>query len=243
MSDYIILVDLDSVLDTRLSTINTFGVDVLKCAFKSNYKERIIDRWVGVDESAYATRYRNRNRSILREAIKTCIPKVISDTIRSVVSESANSPYPVNPGIQVNTHPYVLTDDDVETLRAIFKTLFKEVSLTNIKFVNLSDAEITPIYIRNNHITVMFKYDWIDWLRTHVESQAFKDNPSPNTYLIGPTLFVGEIPDTNSVNKAKEENLTHFDALTLCMAPYIHLSLLDSVYFSIDVVLDASKIK
>lgn len=228
-----IMVDLDSLLDTRLSVINSLGIDYLKLAFKNKYAERLIDQWEWMNNAEFTTRYANRDKSILKDACKTNIVKLVAEFVKVTIDAAVTTPIIVDPKVIINVYPYKLVDSELDVIKTMMLSQLPGLMDENLTFVNLPIAEITPSYVKNN-ISSLVLYNWWDWLELHLQNGNFKTTSCPEAYLIGPELFTREVPDAMSMQKAKVSEMTHFEALAVCVAMHIRLDLLGSLYFSMD---------
>lgn len=227
------MVCLDSLLDTRLSVINSFGIDCLRSAIKNKYAERLIDKWDWIDNDEFTKRYAERDKSVLKNACKTKIVDLVYEFVKATINQTLSSPIQADPKIIVNVFPYKLESSELAVIKTMLMSKLPGLMDNNLVFVNMSLAEITPSYVKNN-ISSLVLYNWWEWLELHLNNGNFKKCSCPEAYLIGPEIFFGELPDALSMQKAKVSEITHFEALEECVIMHIRLDLLSSVFFSMD---------
>lgn len=233
-SDAVLLVDLDCVLDTRLSTI-LYLTDLNKVGecLSHGYTTRPLDLYKGIDINLYKETYANRgtNKAILLEGLKTPIVNLINDYVIEISVKCYHSNDLLKPSIIINTYPYILTEDENKVLLDVFITLTGLKA--DIELIHKSNEELTPMYIKDK-IALFIKYDFKDWLETHAANGNFKKVICPEVVMYGPAIFYDRLPNETEIKAYQDANTNFFKNLEDIVKPLINLKLLDIENFSID---------
>lgn len=189
MSEYVIskiFVDIDALLDTRLSTF-VLEFPNIDAAVLEAYSLRISDTLPGISYTEFREAYAKRNRATLRNALPTCImPEILTIKAESVKSGITS---PVNTVIEVyvNFYPYKLDEDEI---KLICNSISAYLGCT-VYSVNKSNSEITPKEI-GDEFDLLIKYDYIDWLDEHSKNEEFNRVRCPRTVMWAPALYFSE---------------------------------------------------
>lgn len=221
----ILMVDLDSLFDTRLGTIILNYKDQIDSIFRlDKYHNRLDDSFnKAIDKDKFYESYALRDKRTLHESTLTIIVDIIKDFVRDVHFSDPTSPILYYPKIYVNIYPYDLTDDEQNIIVAALSSYLSNKA--DIEIVNMNNNAITIDFV-NNNISVLIMYEYHKWLDTQTNIDGFKDKACPNTTLFAPRIFFKEIPKT-----AKESD-DIFSLLTNISRPFINLELLPSLFFS-----------
>jgi hypothetical protein len=211
-----ILIELDCLFDTRLCTLASMGDDILNKAFNDNYFTRLIDRFVGIDNDLYSTSYDKRDKSILKYAYITPLSDLIKEFSVRAHKQIISSPFHSKPKIIVNTYPYILTDEEADNIIQGLITLTEGIA--DIELINNTYEDLTPAYIKQLDIVVMYRYDI--WLETHSKNKLLTKTTCPDVELLAPGIFFKQVTDKNI------KPLESFKAMEELTAPFISLKLL-----------------
>lgn len=178
-----ILVDLDSILDTRLATLQRLGTDAVQNALNNDYFTRIADEFENID---FKAEYAKRDHKTLYQALVTPIISVINEFTQQTLTALVGSPFRRQPKLLLNIYPYQLDDQQTQ---AIVQGLAKvTLNTIDIEVVNLNPEEITPIYVKHN-LAVMILYDYCQWLDIHSQNKNFLETQCPQVRLVVPLLL------------------------------------------------------
>jgi hypothetical protein len=214
-----IYTDLDSLLDTRLTTV--FDKDAMlakEILSNGSYPSRDIDKFGWMDRDTFNYFYSKRDKLCIKYSDQTNIQYLIDEYI-TYNSHKPDVPTPIK--LYVNKFPYNINDEESETLRAGLSDMFPAVE---VKLLNMSNSELKPQFISNN-IGVMFKYDGLTWLEYHVVTGSVFDSS-----IVDTTLYVPELK-LNSVIFDKKDSADIFDRMVHIAKPFIKLKFLSIVYF------------
>lgn len=220
----ILMIDLDSLFDTRLGTIILNYNDQINTIFRSDrYHNRLDDSFNNaIDKDEFYKYYALRDKRTLRESTLTIMVDIVKDFVRDVHLSDTTTPIIFYPKILVNIYPYDLTEEEQNIIAAGLSSYLKDK--VEIEIVNMDYNAISIDFV--NNISVLVMYEYHKWLDTQTNIDGFKDKACPNTTLFAPRLFFKEIPKT-----AKESD-NIFNMLTNISKPFINLELLPSLFFS-----------
>lgn len=227
-SKAIALVELDAIMDTRLGTLILNRQDVAVQAFKEGkYHHRYNDTFNGlISLDEFTSYYNKRNALTIRNSTLTSLIHILKDFVKSAPTLALDNPAIdtsdtiVVPEIWLNTHPYVLSEEDKRMLQiGLSKNLDARVVL-----VDYPDERLSPEYLRDN-IMVLMMYNphyFLEKQYTELESRISLADIS----LYTPMLIHGELP-----GKHVDIPKLFKDHKGIC-APIIDFEFLPSLYFS-----------
>jgi hypothetical protein len=218
-----VLIELDALLDTRLATIASLGDAALDAAYTPEYHNRLQDIFTGVDRDIYATKYAQRDSSILANAVVTPMGEMLTQFTYSTLHQVINTPFHYQPKILLNIHPYHLTEDEIYVIMESIRTL--TCSKADIQIIDVAYADISPSYVKSN-ISIMVMYEYYKWLEIHSVNGAFRRVSCPEVTLLGPAIYFTDPVSTDATIEAME-------AMQTLAAPLIGLRLLPIENFSL----------
>lgn len=217
--------DLDTILDTRFSTLSKHHPQIAEKALKGNYRERIIDAFEGLPRKEFIKLYQQRDEEILASSLKTNIFAIMHGIARDQIIQNGHGADFDELTYVVNIYPYDLSDKEKQYLiRAI------EVSSLDtypVELVSISDKELTPTHCRENYV-MMVRYLFGEWVDLHKDE--FLQKPMPGVTLIAPALLE-EIPDFEELKRRGD--MHPFQAIEMALAPIFCLRLMEPSLFSI----------
>lgn len=160
-SNDIILIDIDTLLDSRMGTMDVLNPEWAEKLSKSDYRHRLSDDFnmfvPEVNMAEFKKAYAQRDWRSLAHAA----PTEFSADLNRILDELLFDPKRLNPDatteIHVNVYPYDLTDEEkiamVESLHEITGTIFY------IKLVNIPPYSITFEVIKASNWVAIFTYD------------------------------------------------------------------------------------
>lgn len=209
-----LLIDLDSIFDTRLSILNSLGEETLKKAIDAKYFDRERDEFPGVSFEDFQKLYQARNKTTLKETVITPMVFFVEQFVNKTLENITSSPFHMKPAIVINSYPYVLTPgEDAEIVNAVRAVVDGKA---DIGIVSLSPAQLTVKYIKEYYsVVVMYRYDV--WIQAQANLNNFDKLTCPEVTFIGPRLkFV-----KNDIEGPDDP----FDKTEQVMAPMIGLLL------------------
>lgn len=216
-------VDLDCILDTRMSTLFKMGEDVVTKAIDLGWHERLSDFLPGIDFQVYQDLYKNRDKSTLKEAVMTPVAEMIREFALRTMENVLNSPFHYHPKIIVNVWPYQLDDDEKNVIASTVRHLTVDLAVVDI--INFPPEKITPTYVKYM-LSIMVKYEYMEWLEMHSASKEFEKVTCPDVSLLGPRLYL------KKPTRVLQDNEDPFKETMEEAAPLIGLVLLPIENFS-----------
>lgn len=219
-----LLVDLDSILDTRLATICSFGEDLVVENLTIGYYNRVADIFKGIDSDTYNERYKNRTKLILKNAFPTNIVNLLARFPLETMKASYSGPLNYTPVITVNIFPYKLNSDEINLISNIVRYITNEVC--RIEIVNYEISELSPSFLKDNFDMVIM-YDYISWMEIMSENKKIINESCPSVTMIAPKVFFREPP-----SNIEEQNKV-YDLVMATLNTVISLELYDIEFFCI----------
>ena len=215
-----IYIDLDALLDTRLSTIYGYGDEIMQGVLSDNYFDRLIDNFKGIDTDDFKTKYSNRTKSVLQNAIICKVIKMIRELVEIMLQQALTSPFHTGPKIFLNIYPYKLLPEEEDVIiRGLIHVTNK---VADIEIINLNKDELTPEFIKDK-LAILFKYEYNEWL--DAQANNFKEKPCPEVGVIVPAIYASKEPTKEEYDMLHENKISPFRAIEILSAPVIGLKL------------------
>jgi len=224
-TDASILVDLDSILDTRLPVVYALHKPTAEAIIKSGYyKRRAKDTFGNIAYSIFRDYYNIRNENILKLAAPTPMLELIKEYCIEANTTSLIENLGATPRLIVNVYPYDLLDSEKKALLKLFHSEMPAQMDIDIIYKNID--EMDPKYILSMATTFIY-YDMLEWLEYHTSVGNITDGSLLGISCIAPMLANGEVP-------TKELTQDHFDNLRAMFGPFTNLVILQPRMFSLE---------
>lgn len=233
-------VELDTLFDTRLATLYSFGETRFKMAFTERYYTRISDDFPGITREEFNAVYAKRSKETIRNAVTlaqtfashkshmrrtdamTPVIQLIIEFVLATTHQIQSSPFHYKPKIVLNTYPYEFTDEEAMGFIMALRALTGEKA--DIEVITRSMEEVTPRYLKQD-VALAVMYDYISWLEYHA-AHGFQQLTCPEVTLTAPKLIVNAAEWPQLVSAAKDANLvTIFQGIEMQASPMIGLRL------------------
>ncbi len=215
------LIELDCLLDTRLSTIDLIDSTKTKDVIKQGYTRRDRDIFEGIDKDVFDTKYNNRNLVTLHNSIATPMVKILNEFASKTLKIMMTSPFQYHPKIILNTYPYILDDSANNTFKDMLRFITDD--LADIEIAHYSYEDITPKFMKDN-VSIAAMYHYYKWLEVHSNNDNFKKVTCPEVSILTPMLYFNDT--TNSTG------LDPFDSMVSLIEPLVGLKMFPAYYFS-----------
>jgi hypothetical protein len=207
-------VELDCLLDSRLSIISEYGDDVFKKVIENGYHNRQAEMFEGIDRLDFEKRYSDRNRKTLRNATITPMVSLLEEFASATIKNAINSPFKQKPMIVVNVYPYELSKDEKDLILASLIDHTKQ--LADIEIVDIPTSRVTLTYLKREvTMACMYRYDL--WLDVQVRLGNMDHNLCPDVTLLVPRVLFGQdvhkLPPDTDPYRIIEERLGVFIGL------------------------------
>lgn len=208
------LIDLDILLDTRLSVIANYNQTVAKQLLANDaYRYRESDQWDKltngvVSNELFKELYDNRGGDNSRDTIEASVIANMVPVIHRLIGEELATHLDNkdddkgHPILVVNYYPYVLNTEERDTLVGIIKDLFGKDQ--QVELVNLNMKSVSPRYLYDN-VALVIMYEMHDWIKLHYESLT-KLRAGSVTFL-GPKLFEKDVSELETEDKKQQLQL------------------------------------
>lgn len=183
-----ILVWLDDLLDTRLSSMLGYSFEKTIELIPEGYDRRTADAFIwkglGITEEKWNKIYGQRDELILSRSVRTGMADFLRELVSASIGPSTVERTLCPAEITVNTWPYYLPTD----VRDAWAEAMKEIihPLAKVKVIRREYESLTPGYVMNN-FNHLIHYDWEKWAATIPDTKE----PASLTTLrvIGPRIF------------------------------------------------------
>lgn len=209
------LVELDSILDTRQGTLAKFGTEAYVKALTHGYYSRPSDHFVGIDPKEYFRLYRERDAVTLSMSTITHCVSVLKDFVKRVNIISASSPINKRPRIEVNTYPYNPPDKVLELLKKGLGVLINDSF--DIGFVRYSPKDLHYDLVKFTY-DHMVMYDIGPWLEAQAEDWKRRNRGLPDVTVITPALY-----HTQNYDEVTEDVGNVADEVARTLSPLVNV--------------------
>lgn len=192
-----VIVDLDSIFDTRLGTIALFDPKTaLELIKKPEYVIRMHDDFSGLithpewNQEDYDFNYKNRNIATLSYSKITGMVFGLRKMFIEIYSELSNDPEHESMELTINLYPYKLSKEEKEDVFLCLREFMPEV--VDIKFTWVPPQRLSPKYLKPRY-THFVTYHFNEWLNLHFGKELSKeellDNRNPHLKIMAPLLL------------------------------------------------------
>ena len=224
-----IYVDVDSILDTRLSVLYLLSGQLAEqVTTDGSYFTRIRENFGPLSADIFQSFYDRRNKFVLKYAMPTKVISLIQLYIEDLAMDIKTAETDEEISMFINFYPYHdLEEDEVMLVINLIKKFLPEL---HIKPIFMSREELTPSWVID-HVGCMFKYDNYRWLEYHGTTTKLFTTPLLDVMYFTPAVVVGsEIDD-------KKMDQDFFIELEESMKLVIDYNILDISYFCMDMSL------
>lgn len=194
-----VLIDLDSILDTRLGTLAKIDPELVEKNLNTDYLKRDRDCFTGINESAFKEAYAKRDvetlaLSKITNIFKFLIPGIILPKLDATSPHNANKKCT----LEVNVFPYQLDKEVIDEIQKAISVWLEDI--VPVRMVHYDVPSLTPKHCKDNY-TEIISYELEQWLNYHyncdnwssVEKMASSVVRIPQLPFITPALMRGEI--------------------------------------------------
>lgn len=187
-----ILIAADAWWDTRLALVGELDSKYAVKLLANNWPSRVTDDYKKgsskFTEEQFNARYAKRNFTLLQGSIRTRILEYVIDIIIDEAREQVVPHSHQKYALHLNIWPYALDKEDCELIEGAISELAPFID--EVKCVNVSMKNLTPLYIKANKYIMNIMYDLEEWLQLHMQSLA--EIKMPTQYLICPDILLVE---------------------------------------------------
>lgn len=237
-----VYVSLDSLLDVRLGTLvmldPEFAFDI---SLQPQYYLREEDLFETVDQGAlskenYKAVLEKFPEEIIGHSIVTKVPEFVKQLCCALTEKAVNNPHVGEIEVEINLHPYVLSEEEITAL--IQACVFHFSEYFSIQVISKPVAEMDMAYVAENYYA-MVMYDPMPWINAHqrqLQKGKFKDL----------AIYCPRINHVRSFSDEERSELIEkgtdiYRFLQSLMAPVLRLEYLPVAIFSADTALNNPK--
>lgn len=233
MSVKTFLVELDTLLDTRIATVSLMDPKAAVALLKNGYRDRQIDDFSAltdgvINNADYRLAYENRDVETLKESRCTAMVLLLKDLVDKIEVQRIDTPFTERVVVEVNIHPYKLTS--VESDALVTAVMAYTGLETEVKVVDHTLSQLTPTAIKDRWDAVIL-YDFNEWFRIHCET--LKTVKLPANLMFAPALYLKEVPKEEDVAVEGLEGVGPFALLEMSMVERLKLELIEPRHFSL----------
>lgn len=218
-----LLLELDVLLDTRLAILASMPEDALKQALSKDYHNRLIDRFVGVNNELFTKLYEQRDKKVLANALVTPIARMLKEFAQKTLKQIITTPFHYQPKIILNIYPYKLEEQEITVLINSIVTITS--GLADVEVIDKSYEELTPGYLKKN-VAIIVLYEYYKWIEAHSASNILRKSRCPEVTMLGPKIYF-KVPE-----KADYDVEEAFQEMEEWVGPFIGLKLMPIENFS-----------
>ena len=218
-----IYINLDSLIDTRLSILHYHSPKLFKNIIKDldGYQARLKDEFDYIDVELFQEMYKKRNSKMIKEPIPTFMPDLIKSYVLTCLEEKSSKIITLH----LNVYPYKFSLQEKELLKKSIFKIYK--GLIDVEILDKPDYDISVKFIQEN-IALMIMYNGIKWVEHNLANKKLRSLSLPDVLMICPRLV-----DKVEVRKTAINDF--FSDFEKIMHPFIQLLFLTPRIFSIKI--------
>lgn len=213
-NENVILIDLDTIIDTRLGTLAKLDPAAASDIFSSPmFRTRLSDEFSLIDSrinhQAYLKAYLERDVETLGLGMPTALLGEFSMILESLLDEIIGpNPEDKVVRVEINTYPYVLSAEECDDICACFREWTGTVFDIKTVHIPVSDMSMSLLVMRK--IACIFTYDFDRFQYfAFVKNVTKNDKGIPQVSLMVPRLAVS----LDTLKQSSEEILPNGDKL------------------------------
>jgi len=187
-----VYVDLDAILDTRFATLKRLDEErgfKYSCVDEEYYRSRFEDSFEGLSKEVFYEAYAKRDKKTLAMSDATFVMDYLFEFVFTTLHESIDLNNTIEPRIYINYYPYVLEEDELESIRDAVYNFLK--AKPEIVMIRLDDEELTTKFVREK-IGTMLRYEYASWLEAQANNKNILRIPMVTTDLLVPAIYFKE---------------------------------------------------
>lgn len=195
-----IYVDLDCLLDTRMGTLVKHYPELAASLLEDdNYYLRVEESFRDIPTTQFEELYSTRDKETLQLSRLTRIPEMLANMVMDFSSSMVNHPNYENIILYVNIHPYVLDDNEKDTLIKIIEGFTH--AIPKVKIIDKSLESLSCMWV-NLFVDHLFIYHYDKWL--NARGKELNHRGLPYTSLYCPMLYFGHVPTKEDKRNIEE---------------------------------------
>lgn len=230
MSDNVkVYVSLDTLLDTRIATLDQLDPVSAKLIGEARYHTRTIDVFdrngSAIKQTAYEEAYNNRQYETLAHATMTWLPRYLLTLVSKLTMKQGMPLLSEQINISVDMYPYNLSESVQESLMAAMETYTNGAAKIDLVYYLPEDLSVSMI---KHSYDICFMYDFDGWLGLHKEE--FARTQIPEVRFVVPRLYLKDSPAPLRDKLSKEEYV--WEQMSLLLMGLVGVVFMDVRLFS-----------
>lgn len=219
---HVIYAELDVLIDTRATLLRWLDPELFKQSLISGrYQKRFKDQFYYLGSNLFKELYRRRDKEVLQSPKYTYIVEFLNQLSFTYREDSVLQGGSGDVEIIINVYPYVLSEEELETLEKKFMERFKSIR----KVITCNIENVTPKWLKEKDVITLSMYNGIKWVNKNLTRGLLRKDPISEMLLLTPKLI-----DGGKVGVQTEEILAEFELMS---NPYINLQFVEVNYFNI----------
>jgi hypothetical protein len=204
-----ILVNLDSLLDTRLTCVGMLNPDHIVPLLKNGYRERMHNKLSlilpEINDNAVEELFAERDMPMIKLSRSTNIIYLLAERIAESQISGDTRPDSRDITVVLNTYPYSISKEDTLAFANGLAEVFKMKKITR---VHLPTEDLTPKYLRENYSRYI-THDLNEWLASH--QAGVVEDPIPLFTIISPMCILDPVKFTDIIDVDNKGDKAHYN--------------------------------
>lgn len=234
MDKYIIYVDMESLFDLRQGFLTTKGLTPLELneyILNDEYNNRETDELMGFTREDYRKEVDEGNMDIVKGSIVTYIGNEIFNRIQNMTANNVVDGAHYIPEVWLNQGNFEFTNEEIDMLKNLMFVTFGSVCNVDVLYIPLK--QLSPSFIEENNIRLVYMYDCSEWLNLH--GNHLTNNPIPKTEFYFAPIYSNY--DLDAIEKLKEIGFRDgFSYVEFVMSPHTKCRFYPTVFYSNNVI-------
>ena len=231
--DQVILVDLDTLLDTRIATLSKINPEAaIKAIRTESYYNRSINDFktiCGITKSVFDEAYAKRDVLTLKISLPTSAIIALRTMMADLTGQKETTPFAEDVKLVINTYPYDLNQEEANAIAGVMSG-YSGLKPEKVSTVKIAWEDLTPRAIRGTYTGLMI-YNFREWMEQ--QQDQFLKVKMPEVVVLAPALYLDHIPTEEEYKMEGSDGLSPFDITEGMLAGCFDLTFLDVSYFSI----------
>ena len=229
-------INLDTLYDTRLATLNYIDPKLAKLAIANGYYERDSDSFSLISGKDFDRVYSLRDWDYIKDAIPTNSLQIVGNFLNDATKRQLETPFTAAAEIYLNVYPYVLTRDQAVKLAEPLADIAKDIA--TIKLVHVPPIEMTPQWCKDRFSLMLMYTEYQDWINLHLEKQNFDKCTIATIVTLVPQIYITR-PSDEEIALAVKNHGDPFKAAEQCLAPIVGIGYADIRYWCANIPSEA----
>lgn len=229
-------INLDTLYDTRLATLNYIDPKLAKLAIANGYYERDTDSFSMISGKDFDRVYSLRDWDYIKDAIPTNSLQIVGNFLNDATKRQLETPFTAAAEIYLNVYPYVLTRDQAVKLAEPLADIANNIA--TIKLVHVPPIEMTPQWCKDRFSLMLMYTEYQDWINLHLEKQNFDKCTIATIVTLVPQIYITR-PSDEEIALAVKNHGDPFKAAEQCLAPIVGIGYADIRYWCANIPSEA----